>query len=98
MEKLLTRRPHGPCCPGGSDGCCHGSSLGCSQALPLAAHAARLNTVKAVTLSSNRADTTSASGPYMGTLDQGPVWGHDNLSFQFSAVPNSCKRNKEAAI
>ena len=72
--------------------------LAAPMALPLAAHAARLNTVKAVTLSSNRADTTSASGPYMGTLDQGPVWGHDNLSFQFSAVPNSCKRNKEAAI
>jgi hypothetical protein len=64
--------------------------VGAALALPMAANAAPAtnSTVKALTLSLNHTDTTSVSGS--GTTDSpdGPVWAHDNLALQYTAVPD----------
>jgi hypothetical protein len=61
-----------------------------AMALPMSAHAATLSansTVKAVTFSADRPDTTSVAGAGTKDSPNGPMWASDNLSLQFSAVP-----------
>ena len=59
--------------------------------MPLAAHASTNpnNSVKAVTVSSDRADTTSVSGPGTISSANGPQWAYDKLTMTLSGVKDS---------
>lgn len=60
-------------------------SAGAAMALPMAAQASP-TTVKAVTLTLHRPDTTSTSGPGTVASPDGPVWAHDDLFLQLTAI------------
>jgi hypothetical protein len=81
MKKLLTRGLMGVAALA--------VPAGALMALPMvAASAAPSGIVTATTHSSNHPDTTNNSGPGTTPSDNGPVWAHDNLSLQLSAVPD----------